>query len=414
MRRSKVAAVTLAACATMAGCGDSSGTTGKVTSGGAAPIKVALLTSITGVAASEYHDTPSGFLARIAQQNAEGGVNGHMLVPIVINDQGSITAAQTGVQEAVSKGAFGVVAVSPFTFAAYKPLVQQHIPVTGTSSDGPEWGEQPDTNMFASDTGSVDPSYPANTTPGLFYKAHGGTSIATYGYSVTPASRHSAEATATSAVRAGLKKTIVDTSLPFGGVDFTTAALQAKQAGVDTVYAALDNISNFALLTAFQQAGVHLKVVNFPTGIQPDIVQSPAWASVQGTYFTDSFHPTQLPSAATQAFQAALLKYEHVPTSNFPTYNVYEGWLGADLFIKGLQVAGKNPQRTSFITNLRKVTSYDGGGLLPQPINYATIFGHDAPKTCDYFLEAQPSGFVPVGTGPICGPDIPGSATASS
>ncbi len=37
------------------------------------------------------------------------------------------------------------------------------MPVTGTYDDGPEWGTQPYTNMFASDEGSVDPKYPVNT-----------------------------------------------------------------------------------------------------------------------------------------------------------------------------------------------------------------------------------------------------------
>ena len=35
--------------------------------------------------------------------------------------------------------------------------------MTGGSFDGPEWGTQPYTNMFASDTGSIDPKYPVNT-----------------------------------------------------------------------------------------------------------------------------------------------------------------------------------------------------------------------------------------------------------
>ncbi|HMD46263.1 MAG TPA: ABC transporter substrate-binding protein [Acidimicrobiales bacterium] len=378
-----------------------------------APIKIAMVTSATGVAGPEFNHSQQGFLARIDLQNAQGGVNGHKLVPIVLDDQGSLTTAQTAVQDAVSQGAFGVVSVTPFMFAAYKYLQQNGIPVTGGFFDGPEWGIQPNTNMFSSDAGSVDPTYPANSGAGIFYREHGGTTIATYGYGISPSSTHSAQGTAESAKHAGLKVALVDTSIPFGGVDFTDQALTAKADHVDTLYASLQNNSNYALITAMHQAGVHLKVVNFPTGIEPDVITSPAWKDLQGSYFTAVFHPTQIPTAATRAFQAALAKYQGRTYADFPTYDVYEGWLGADLFIKGLEVAGKNPTRQAFIANLRKVNGYTGGGLLNQPINYSTIFGHDLPEACYYFLQVQKTGFVATSTKPVCGHDIPGTATAS-
>ena len=89
-----------------------------------------------------------------------GGVNGHKLVPLVINDQTNPTSVVTGVQDALSKGAFGIVADSALFFEAAKYAQQEGVPVTGGFFDGPEWGEQPYTNMFASDDGSVDPKTP--------------------------------------------------------------------------------------------------------------------------------------------------------------------------------------------------------------------------------------------------------------
>ena len=89
---------------------------------------------------------------------------------------------------------------------------------------------------------------------------------------------------------------------------------------------------------------------------------------------------------------AALQKYEHRSPSNFPTFNVYESWLGADLMIKGLKSAGKNPTRASVIKALRNVKSYNGNGLLPVSINYTNNFGHDLPRTCEWILRAQKPG----------------------
>lgn len=79
-------------------------------------------------------DAPQGFLARIALQDAEGGVNGHRVVPLVINDQSSPTGVATAVQEAMAKGALGVVSDSAFIFFAYKYLQQEGVPVTGAGA----------------------------------------------------------------------------------------------------------------------------------------------------------------------------------------------------------------------------------------------------------------------------------------
>jgi branched-chain amino acid transport system substrate-binding protein len=201
----------------------------------------------------------------------------------------------------------------------------------------------------------------------------------------------------------------VNTSVPFGGVDFTATSLAIKQAGADTVYGSMDNNSNFALVQALKNADTHTKIVTFPTGLEPDIINSPSWQSVQGVYFSDGFVPTQLNTPATQAFQDALQKYSGMAKTDFPTFNIYEGWLGADLFIKGLQMSGSNPTRSAVIKNLRSITSYNGGGLLPQSYNYSTIFGHDAPSTCTYYLQADATNFKLVSTQPICGSDIPGT-----
>ena len=377
-----------------------------------APIKIALVTSETGIAASEFATSPQGFLARVDLQNAEGGVNGHMIDPIVINDQGSLTTVVTAVQQAISEGVVGIVNDTPFFFAAYKYPQQAGIPVTGGSFDGPEWGEQPNTNMFASDTGSIDPKYPVNIGLAKFLKAKGGTVVGSYGYNVSPSSLRAAVGFADSAKTVGMKVGVLDTSVPFGSVAFTTEALTAKSAGVNTLDGTMDNDSNFALITALEQAGVKLKAVSFPTGYEPDIIHTPVWQAVQGVYFTAEFRPFSISDAGTEQMAAALKKYEHRSSSDFPTFNIYESWLGADLMITGLQTAGSNPTHSAVIKALRGLKSYNGNGLLPHPINYATIFGHDLAQTCFWVLRAEKTGFTTVSSNPVCGKDLPGTSTS--
>ena len=132
----------------MAGCSSTTPTAVNGAQGSAAPITLAYITDLTGEGASENASSPAGFDARIDLQNSEGGVNGHKLVPLVIDDQTSPSEIATAVQEADSK-AFGIVSQSPLFFLAAKYPQEAGVPVTGSYDDGPEWGEQPYTNMFA-------------------------------------------------------------------------------------------------------------------------------------------------------------------------------------------------------------------------------------------------------------------------
>jgi branched-chain amino acid transport system substrate-binding protein len=396
---------------TAGAAGALSGSAGAASS--AAPITLAMITSLTGPGSAEFSQAPAGFKARIALQNAEGGVNGHKLVGLVLDDQTSPTAIATAVQDALAKGAFGIVSTSPLFFLADKTPQQQGVPVTGGFFDGPEWGTQPYTNMFASDAGSVDPKYPVNTGFGTFIKQHGGTVLCTYGYGISPSSSRSAIGTADSFERAGGKVGVLDTSIPFGSVAMGTPALVAKSKGCDTFYAGLDDNSNFALAAAVKEAGVKPKVEVFPTGFESQLIHSPSWGAVQGGYFVSVFRPFQLPNAGTHQMQSALEKYEHFSSSQFPNFSQYESWLGADLMIQGLEHAGKSPTQAGVIHALRNIKSYNGNGLLSQTINYSTIFGHDLPKACEWYMTAEKNGFVPTSTSPVCGTDIPGTTTAS-
>ena len=81
--------------------------------------------------------------------------------------------------------------------------------------------------------------------------------------------------------------------------------------------------------------------------------------------------------------------------------------------IKGLQLAGPNPTQAAVIKDLRNLKSYTANGLLANPINYSTIFGHDLPKQCSWVMQAEQTGFKAVSSQPVCGTDIPGTSTAS-
>lgn len=377
------------------------------------PLDVTYISSLTGPAATEYGNSQQGCTARVDLQNAEGGVDGRKIRLSVVDDQTNPTLTSTAVQGAISKGAIGIVANSPLFYLAAKYAQQAGMPVTGNSSDGPEWGEQPYTNMFDAFRGSENPATPVNSIYGSFLKAHGGTIIGTYGYGVSPLSEEEAVGAAESFQRAGGKIGVEDTSVPFGSVDFASAALIAKQDHVNAILPTMDGASNVALLTALQQAGVKLKAALFSVGYEPSVVHSPAWSSLQGSYFLSLARPFSLPNTATEAMAAALTKYAGFTKSEFPDFGQDLSWLSCDLMIEGLQRAGQNPTRAGVIKALRGIKSYNGDGLLPVTINYSTVFGHDLPQ-CAWVLRAEKSGFVPISSKPLCGTDYPGTRLQTS
>lgn len=110
--------------------------------------------------------------------------------------------------------------------------------------------------------------------------------------------------------------------------------------------------------------------------------------------------------------QAAMEKYAHFSKTDFPNFGQYESWAGADLMIKGLQLAGPNPTSAAVIKDLRGLKSYNANGLLPINLDYATNFGHNPPKTCSWIMKAGTNGFTAISAQPSCGTDIPGTSTA--
>ena len=216
-----------------------------------APETIAFITSETGAAAAEYTGSTGVFQAAIDAQNAKGGVDGHKLDALVIDDQTSPSVLASGVQEAISRNAIGIVSDSPIFYLGAQYAQKAGVPVTGSSEDGPEWGTQPYTNMFGIGTsGSVDPKYPVSTLFANLVKPLGKVNVALYALGVSPnsvqANSNESQSFAHGAPQA--KVVVNDKSVPFtAGTDFSTEALTAKQAGVNVVWSNLGGNDNAPL-----------------------------------------------------------------------------------------------------------------------------------------------------------------------
>jgi branched-chain amino acid transport system substrate-binding protein len=410
--------------ATTTGGGTTGGSTGATTggsSGGAlkasAPgitattITLGYITSQTGVASSTFADGPGGVQARIALQNANGGVDGRKIVLVPIDDQSSPTQDLTASQDLVqTKNVFGVIDFSPFTFGGARYLSQKGVPVTGFGFDGPEWAQPQSTNMFSwsplVDTPIGGAEY-AYTTGAQVLKAAGVTKLAGLGYGISNSSQTSIKAILTAAEQLGISKCYLNQSVPFGGVDFTATVLAIKQAGCDGVVGSFVDSSDIALSGAVKNAGLTNVKQEYFTGYDSQILDNPSAATAfAGSLVGVSYDPNST-KPAIQAMFSAMKQYDpQYKAGSIPDLGLYGSYISADEMIFGLQKAGPNPTRSSFISSLRQVGSYNAGGILATTVPF-TGFGTPAmlPATqCAQYASISNGKFVLFENGKlICG-----------
>ena len=368
-------------------------------------ITVGLLTDLTGAAASTFGDTADGVNARFFLQNSQGGVNGRMLKLATADTTSSPVGAQTAAEVLVAqKAVFGVIAVSALTFGGAGYLHAAGIPVVGSALDGPEWYMEPNTNMFNIE-GASSPHYPSYTTEGEFYQS---LSVHRIGFVAddTPSSARGVKQTSNSIRSAGLR-ICADIVVPLGAVDFTGNALKIKGAGCDAVECSCLLRTALALATALQDTGVHLSML-FDAGPAQELLASPA--SIKAS--TGAFFPveTYYSGPASAFFLNALKQFDPHYTGGLPDLGVIDGWQAADLFIKGLQVAGQNPTRQSYVANLRQVSGWDANGLRDSPVSFSP-FGRAPAQFCLLYLSVENSQFTnyPASGKLYCGTLIPNS-----
>lgn len=371
----------------------------------AGKITLGLVTSQTGVESAQFNGAQQGAQARIDLQNSQGGVDGRQLQVVTADDASTQTGAASAVSELITdKQAFGLMFVSGVTGTAYKVPQQQGVPVVGAAVDGPEWGIQPNTNMFAV-TGNQGPTgLPVSTVIPNAMKIAGATNVASLGNGNEPASAYAAKAFTAAAKSIGVAVGYQNYSIPLGSVDMTATALAMQQAKVDGFYAPMIETTVFALLSDLRNEGTAMKAAVLATGYGQEIFSQPtAVQAGQNALFSTAQTPVELNTPATQAEQQAFAKYENF--HGIPNLNWTYGWLSADLFVQGLKAAGQNPTRASFISNLRNVTNWDGEGLLPTASNFSLAdFGKFPPTSCSYFVRLQGNSFVVINNGkPVCG-----------
>lgn len=417
-KRRLLAAV--AAVVLVAGCSSSSksgagntsttgATSGGGTTGSGQPFTVGILTDLTGPAASGNKTSVQGVEAAISLANKAGYNFKYVTGDTQTSPNGALTAAQKLVEQ---DHVDAVLTVSALTFGAADYLRRQGIPVVGVAEDGPEWIDH--LNMF-SVYGFLD-STKVSTTAGVFFKNQGVSVVGALGYSISPSSAEAAKGDALSAQKAGLKVGYLNANFPFGSTNVQPIALAMKKAGVDGFTATVDPNTGFALIDALRQVNHNPKVDLLPTGYGGDLLQAGPGAlqSAQGVYFSLSFEPVEMHTAATEKFQAAL---KNIGITTDPTYAEYCAYASMALLEEALKATGPNPTHAALITALGNVKNFDAAGLLgahhfDMSDRAGTATGVDS---CLYVVKLTGSTFQLVpGADPVCGQEIPGATVSAS
>lgn len=382
------------------------GTTGLASVGGAATpaadpgvtakeIKLGYIYPATGVAASISKNGIRGFEARIKAQNAVGGCNGRKITYETADDGSSaqnLTAAKDLVE---NKNVLAVVNQSPFAFLSYRYLLEQGVPMIGAGTDGTYYQQKGNENILSSGGNGVLFGDVIYDTAARAAKMAGAKKVAALAYGQASSSVASAKAFMNYAVPGvGLEPVYTNTAIDFGTPDVSPAVLGIKNAGADAVYLPMAAATNIAVVQGLQQNGVDMKASLLGTGYGQDFLDSPAANGFPSSaYFLIGYKPVELKTAATKKFQADLKKYAGF--TGVPDFGVYNGYIIADLLIKGCENAGKNLTRQGLVDGVHAVGKYDQAGLACQPVDVGLEGrGHASKTSCGYFLQVKDGKFV--------------------
>ncbi len=343
----------------------------------------------TGAAAANYSGSSEAAALRIDQENAKGGVNGRKLIYKVYDDQSSGSGQITAVQKAIqADNIFGLTAQTSIT-SMYPTLKDQGIPVTGFNN--PAFAT--DRNAFGVN-GAPAAANPAIASTAVLTKLKqmGVTKVANINHASTGASASGNATAGLIPFVDGLTQVLRIADEPQGAHDATSTALRIKNSGADGAIIVGFIDGGISIMQALKQQGVNLKGVSI-VGLSDPAVLKNAGGALDGVLGTNyGTVPVGVNNRAVKTFAAGMKAAGLNPYSSAAPM----GFVGADLLIQGLKVAGKCPTREAFINNLRNVTNYDASGLIPEKISFKPgIFPNGNPPLCTWYMIAKGTDLLP-------------------
>jgi ABC-type branched-subunit amino acid transport system substrate-binding protein len=344
-------------------------------------IKVGLVYPDTGHDAPTVSPARSGVQARIARANADGGIHGRKIVLQWRDDASVQDTNLVGTRDLVEhENVFGVIQESAAVTKAEEYLAQRGVPVTGLAVE-PVWDQG--RNMFAA-------VYPygegATSAFGRFAKGQGGTKAFVVALPLSGAAAGASAKLVTSVTSVGIP-VVGQAEYTDGVTSASSVAARFASSGADVLVAAVGSPSLVALVAALNEARIPFKAAFGPEGYDTGLLRQNG-AALAGMTVYVLFTPFESHSAAIQTFQRDMATYAPEIAGQAQTFAM-NGYVGADLFLRGLDLAGACPTRAGFIKALRSST-YDAGGLLPAPVNLSSNFS--TVSNCYVFMRVNSTG----------------------
>ena len=354
------------------------------------PIVVGYVYPETGSLAASYLNAPDGIKAYFDGINKQGGYHGHPLNLVTVDDQSTPTGSQTAVQRLLADNVTYIVNGSPFFFESDKAVQQAGVPVIGQLTDGPEWGQQPFTNMFDL-RGGVNSTYTgvADITGATFFKKLGVKKLASLAIGISPSAVATAKVAADAATGLGLDMAFEDLNVPYGPYEPTTDILQMKAAGAQGVFCVCGASTYASLIVGLRNENLKVHPLSFG-GADYTLFNSPTTAdAVQGIYYNSYFPPENFNAAAKTAEQQMAKVVPGYKVGQVPTYSVAGTYNAGQLALKGLEMTGKSdPTKAEIIAKLQTLKNWNADGLLPSPISF-THFGTSEKEYCAWYVQGD-------------------------
>jgi branched-chain amino acid transport system substrate-binding protein len=325
--------------------------------------------------------------------NSMGGVCGRKLVLASKRDD-ALGNNREQVQGLLGDNLFAVLPVAVDLFTGADLLASQKIPTFGWDIQA-EWGSEANKpgppNLFGAAGSFINFSTPGPTGfPDLFLaRKLGKKRIGLIAYNVAQSSGAADVIDATFKQFGSAAKVVFkDTSVPFGGVDYSAQVAKMVQDNVDLVIPTLDANGAFVLAREMKKQGLNAPML-LPDAYNLARVQKNADVA-NGNYVLTLFAPFESsPKPPGLVLYQKWIKKSGGTASENSVY----GWLNADLFVKGLKAAGCDFTRQKVVDAINQMTHYNADGFIA-PVDWTKA--HQLASGCFTFVKIVNSKFKPV------------------
>jgi hypothetical protein len=317
--------------------------------------------------------------------STQGGVCGRKLVLASKRDD-MLSNNRAQVQGLISEdNVFAVLPVATTLFSGADLLASNKIPTFGWDINA-EWGSEANdpgpANLFGAIGSFINFSTPGPTAfPDVFLARKLGIKrVATVAYNVPQSAQAADVIEATFNKFPGAAKVVFkDTSVPFGGVDYSADVARMVQDKVQLVIPTLDANGAFLLGREMKRQGLNAPML-LPNAYNQQRIAANADVA-NGSYVFVQFAPFESkPQPPGLKLYLTWIK----KSGGAQTENSVYGWLNGDLFVTGLKAAGCNFTRQKLVDAVNSLKDYNANGFIP-PVNWTTA--HSQGNGCFAFVK---------------------------